>query len=130
MNFCLSVIIHGPSTPLWLRIQVREYAHYKNDIDGQNRINNNNNNDNDYDYDYDYGGGGGGDAKSDSRLEIIYLKPSNKLQPLLHLQHYSNYCSSLFIFESVLGKFALHMQACQLNNDDENLKNDVFSLFF
>ncbi|KAH7639018.1 glycerol-3-phosphate acyltransferase-like protein [Dermatophagoides farinae] len=64
-----------------------------------------NNDDNDYDYDNDYGGGG--DAKSDSRLEIIYLKPSNKLQPLLHLQHYSNYCSSLFIFESVLA-ISLH----------------------
>nr|XP_027194877.1 protein DDB_G0276689-like [Dermatophagoides pteronyssinus] len=74
--------------------------HYSRNYHQRNSWNQCNNNDNDGVYDDD-------DNKSDSRLEIIYLKPSNKLPSLLHLQHYSNYCSSLFVFESVLA-ISLH----------------------
>lgn len=77
--------------------------HYSRNYHQRNSWNQCNNNDNDGDYDDD-------DNKSDSRLEIIYLKPSNKLPSLLHLQHYSNYCSSLFVFESVLGMFEIHFK--------------------
>ncbi|OTF70029.1 glycerol-3-phosphate acyltransferase-like protein, partial [Euroglyphus maynei] len=66
--------------------------------------------------DDEYDDNDGGNIKSDSRLEIIYLKPTNKLPSLLHLQHYSNYCSSLFVFESVLGiHIVIHI--CTANRD-------------